>query len=68
MYSLGELADRLDLQFSGDATRTITGMATWPRRPLRPELSLLERKYLPQLRATRAARSFSLPNMRNSAR
>lgn len=54
MYSLAELAAKLDLEFSGQADRVITGLA--PLATAGPEqLSFLStRKYLPQLAATRA--------------
>ena len=55
MYSLGELADRLDLQFSGDAARPITGIADLGSAGPSDLSFFVERKYLPQLRATRAA-------------
>ena len=55
MYSLGELADRLDLQFSGDATRPITGIANLASAGPSDLSFFVERKYLEQLRTTGAA-------------
>lgn len=54
MYSLGELADRLDLAFSGDANRIITGLATLAGAGGSDLAFLAEKKYLPQLAASAA--------------
>ena len=54
MYSLGELADRLDLAFSGDASRTIEGLASLESAGPGDITFFSERRYLPQLAATRA--------------
>lgn len=55
MYSLGELADRLGLAFSGDPQRVISGMATLANAGPAELAFLANRKYLPQLAQTRAA-------------
>ncbi len=54
MYSLGELADRLDLPFSGDASRAITGLASLASAGPGDLAFLSERKFLQQLLVTRA--------------
>lgn len=54
MYSLGELADRLDLAFSGDARRPITGLATLAAADPGELAFLASKKHLPQLAGTRA--------------
>lgn len=54
MYSLEELADRLDLTFSGDAQRTISGLASLTQAGPNDLAFLADKKYLPQLASTRA--------------
>jgi UDP-3-O-[3-hydroxymyristoyl] glucosamine N-acyltransferase len=54
VYSLGELADRLDLAFSGDVSRTIDGLASLEAAGPGDVTFFSERRYLPQLAATRA--------------
>ena len=54
MFSLGELADRLDLAFSGKGTRSITGLASLQMAGPGDISFFTERKYLPDLAATRA--------------
>jgi UDP-3-O-[3-hydroxymyristoyl] glucosamine N-acyltransferase len=54
VYTLGELADRLDLAFSGDAQRTIVGLAPLERAGPTDLTFLADKKYLPQLAHTRA--------------
>ncbi|MDH3993807.1 MAG: UDP-3-O-(3-hydroxymyristoyl)glucosamine N-acyltransferase, partial [Gammaproteobacteria bacterium] len=54
MYSLAELADRLDLTFSGDAQRTISGLASLADAGPDELAFLADKKYLPQLASTRA--------------
>jgi UDP-3-O-[3-hydroxymyristoyl] glucosamine N-acyltransferase len=54
VFSLGELADRLDLAFSGEGTRRLTGLASL-RTAGPDDISFFtERKFLPELVATRA--------------
>lgn len=55
MYTLGELADRLDLAFSGDAQRVIVGLAPLERAGPAELAFLADKKYLPQLAHTQAA-------------
>jgi len=54
VYTLGELADRLDLAFSGDAHRTIVGLAPLERAGPTDLTFLAHHRYLPQLTLTRA--------------
>lgn len=54
MYSLDELADRLDLTFSGDAGRKISGLATLVTAGPGQLSFMADKKYLSQLLATRA--------------
>jgi UDP-3-O-[3-hydroxymyristoyl] glucosamine N-acyltransferase len=55
VYTLGELADRLDLAFSGDAQRVIVGLAPLERAGPAELAFLADKKYLTQLAHTRAA-------------
>ncbi|RLA56075.1 MAG: UDP-3-O-(3-hydroxymyristoyl)glucosamine N-acyltransferase [Gammaproteobacteria bacterium] len=55
MYCLGELADQLDLKFSGDASREITGLATLETAGPADMAFMDSVKYLSQLARTRAA-------------
>jgi UDP-3-O-[3-hydroxymyristoyl] glucosamine N-acyltransferase len=55
VYSLEELADKLGLAFSGDAGRTISGLATLATAGPQDLAFLSNTKYLPQLASTRAA-------------
>jgi UDP-3-O-[3-hydroxymyristoyl] glucosamine N-acyltransferase len=54
VFTLGELADRLDLAFSGDAQREIVGLAPLERAGPAELAFLADKKYLPQLTHTRA--------------
>jgi len=54
VYTLGELADRLDLALSGDAQRHITGLAALPEAGAGDLAFIADRKYLQQLARTRA--------------
>ena len=54
MYSLGELADRLDLSFSGDAQRHITGLASLAEADSGQLAFMASNKFLSQLAGTRA--------------
>jgi len=54
VYSLGELADRLDLAFAGDAGRPIAGMAALAVAGPTQLSFIADRKFLPQLLASRA--------------
>jgi UDP-3-O-[3-hydroxymyristoyl] glucosamine N-acyltransferase len=54
MYSLGELAGLLDLAFTGDALRTIKGLASLSEAGPTELAFLAAKKYLPQLSETRA--------------
>ena len=49
MITLGELADRLGLTFSGDATRLLSGIAPLGSAGADQLTFLSEKKYLPQL-------------------
>jgi UDP-3-O-[3-hydroxymyristoyl] glucosamine N-acyltransferase len=62
MFSLGELADRLDLAFSGDGTRQLTGLASLQAAGPGDLTFFTERKYLPQLAATRAGAVILAPD------
>ena len=55
MYCLGELADRLDLKFSGDAHREIAGLATLVAAGPEDLTFIVGERYLSQLARTRAA-------------
>ncbi|NOR20617.1 MAG: UDP-3-O-(3-hydroxymyristoyl)glucosamine N-acyltransferase, partial [Xanthomonadales bacterium] len=55
MYRLGELADRLDLKFSGDAHREIAGLATLAMAGPADLAFMVSEKFLSQLARTRAA-------------
>jgi UDP-3-O-[3-hydroxymyristoyl] glucosamine N-acyltransferase len=55
VYRLGELADRLDLKFSGDAHREIAGLATLVTAGPADLAFMVSEKYLAQLARTRAA-------------
>ena len=55
MYRLGELADRLDLKFSGDARRGIAGLGTLAAAGPADLAFMVSEKYLSQLARTRAA-------------
>jgi len=55
VYCLGELADQLDLKFSGDASREITGLATLETAGPADMAFMDSVKYLSQLARTRAA-------------
>ena len=54
MYTLGDLAQRLGLAFSGDAQRPLTGLASLAAAGPGQLAFLADRKYLAQLGATRA--------------
>ena len=54
MYSLEELADRLDLGFSGESQRRITGLASLAEADSGQLAFLASSKHLPQLAGTRA--------------
>ena len=54
MLSLGELADRLDLAFSGDGSCKLTGLASLQAAGPEDITFFSERKFLQQLAATRA--------------
>jgi len=54
VYALAELADRLGLTFTGDAQRTITGIATLAEAGPGDLAFLANRKYLADLAGTRA--------------
>jgi UDP-3-O-[3-hydroxymyristoyl] glucosamine N-acyltransferase len=54
VFSLGELADRLDLAFSGDGSRKLTGLASLQAAGPGDITFFSERKFLSQLAATRA--------------
>jgi UDP-3-O-[3-hydroxymyristoyl] glucosamine N-acyltransferase len=63
LYSLEELADRLGLAFTGEAQRSITGLATLAEAGP-GELAFLDnKKYLPQLARTRAAAVILHPDL-----
>ena len=55
MYTLGELADRFDLRFSGDAQKVVSGMSSLGNAGASELAFLDDRKYLPQLADTAAA-------------
>ena len=54
MFSLAELADRFGLEFTGEGDRALTGIATLAEAGAGDISFLANRKYLPQLAATRA--------------
>ena len=54
MFSLGELADQLDLTFSGESSRQLTGLASLQAAGPGDITFFSERKYLAQLAATHA--------------
>ena len=54
MYTLGELAERFGLTYSGNADRHITGLATLAEAGPQELAFLANRKYLPQLSRTGA--------------
>jgi UDP-3-O-[3-hydroxymyristoyl] glucosamine N-acyltransferase len=54
VYSLEELADRLDLGFSGESQRRITGLASLAEADSGQLAFLASSKHLPQLAGTRA--------------
>jgi UDP-3-O-[3-hydroxymyristoyl] glucosamine N-acyltransferase len=63
LYSLGELADRLGLAFTGEARRPITGLATLAEAGDGDLAFLANKKYLPQLARTRAAAVILHPDL-----
>lgn len=63
MYTLGELADRLGLTYSGNADRRITGLATLAEAGPQQLAFLANRKYLPQLTGTGAAAVILPPDL-----
>ncbi len=63
MYTLGELADRLGLTYSGNADRRITGLATLAEAGPEDLAFLANRKYLPQLSRTGAAAVILHPDL-----
>jgi len=54
VYSLGELAGRLDLAFSGDAQRSLNGLASLNRAGPTDLAFVADREHLPELAQTRA--------------
>ncbi|MCB1709278.1 MAG: UDP-3-O-(3-hydroxymyristoyl)glucosamine N-acyltransferase [Halioglobus sp.] len=63
MYSLAELADRFGLEFTGEAGRMITGIATLTEAGSGDLAFLANDKYLPQLAATRAGAVILRPEL-----
>ena len=63
MYSLAELADRFGLEFTGEAGRMITGIATLAEAGSGDLAFLANDKYLPQLAATRAGAVILRPEL-----
>ncbi|MBT4519776.1 MAG: UDP-3-O-(3-hydroxymyristoyl)glucosamine N-acyltransferase [Halieaceae bacterium] len=54
MFTLGELAEKLDLEVSGDSDRIIDGLATLAGAGPRDLTFLTDKKYLPQLADSKA--------------
>lgn len=54
MHSLAELADRFGLEFTGEADKVLTGIATLAEAGPGDLAFLANKKYLPQLSSTRA--------------
>ena len=63
MYSLGELAQKLGLDFSGDAARTLTGLATLESAGPEDLAFLANRRYADQLGRTAAGAVIVPPDM-----
>lgn len=63
MYSLGELAQKLGLDFSGDAARTLTGLATLESAGPGDLAFLANRRYVDQLGGTAAGAVIVPPDM-----
>ena len=55
MFTLGELADQLDLTFTGDVHCTITGLASLREAGSNDLTFLSSKKFLPHLATTKAA-------------
>ncbi|MCL4108907.1 UNVERIFIED_CONTAM: hypothetical protein GTU68_008102 [Idotea baltica] len=62
MYTLGELADELALEFSGDASCSITGVANLDNAGPSDLSFISTRAFLPQLGVTQAAAVILLPD------
>jgi len=67
MYSLGELADRLGLAFTGDPEKPLTGIATLADAGPADVAFLANRKYLSQLASTRAGAVILHPDLVDSS-
>jgi UDP-3-O-[3-hydroxymyristoyl] glucosamine N-acyltransferase len=63
VYSLEELAEKLNLKFSGDPGRHITGLSTLEAAGPDQLAFLSNRKYLPQLASTHAAAVILHPDL-----
>ena len=63
MYSLAELADRFGLKFTGEAGTVLTGIATLAEAGAGDIAFLANKKYLPQLAATRAGAVILHPDL-----
>ncbi|MDH4041177.1 MAG: UDP-3-O-(3-hydroxymyristoyl)glucosamine N-acyltransferase [Gammaproteobacteria bacterium] len=63
MYSLAELADRFGLKFTGEAGTVLTGIATLAEAGAGDIAFLANKKYLPQLSATRAGAVILHPDL-----
>ena len=63
MFSLAELADRFGLEFTGEAGKTLSGIATLAEAGSGDVSFLANRKYLPQLASTRAGAVIVHPDL-----
>ncbi len=63
MYSLAELADRFGLEFTGEAGKTLTGIAALAEAGPGDVAFLANRKYLSQLASTRAGAVILHPDL-----